>query len=154
MRFLVDENLSPQFAELLDTAGHDAVHVRDLGLTSASDAVILETARREGRIIVSADTDFAALLAHGHFQKPSVVLFRRQPDRRSSAQARLLLDNLVAVNEDLEIGASSRTTAFGYGACRFCRSRTDGLGAVELAGPDEMVSEWSASSKIDATISS
>lgn len=105
MRFLVDENLSPQFAELLDTAGHDAVHVRDLGRTSASDAVILETGRREGRIIVSADTDFAALLAHGHFQNPSVVLFRRQRDRRSSAQARLLLDNLDADNEDLEIGA-------------------------------------------------
>jgi predicted nuclease of predicted toxin-antitoxin system len=105
VRFLVDENLSPRFAELLGDAGHDSAHVRDLGLTSASDAVILETARRESRTIISADTDFAALLAHGHLQKPSVVLFRRQRDRRSSVQARLLLDNLDAVAEDLEIGA-------------------------------------------------
>lgn len=75
------------------------------GLTSASDAVVLETARRESRIIVSADTDFAALLAHGHLQKPSVVLLRRQRDRHSSAQAQLLLDNLGAVANDLGAGA-------------------------------------------------
>jgi predicted nuclease of predicted toxin-antitoxin system len=105
VRFLVDENLSPQLARLLNEAGHDVVHVRDLGLTSASDAAVLEAARRENRTIVSGDTDFAALLAQAHLQRPSVVLFRRQRDRRAAKQARLLLDNLDAVAEDLEVGA-------------------------------------------------
>jgi predicted nuclease of predicted toxin-antitoxin system len=29
VRFLVDENLSPRFAELLTQEGHDTVHVRE-----------------------------------------------------------------------------------------------------------------------------
>jgi predicted nuclease of predicted toxin-antitoxin system len=40
VRFLVDENLSPQLARLLFVAGHDAVHVRDVGLTSADDEIV------------------------------------------------------------------------------------------------------------------
>lgn len=31
MRFLIDNNLSPALADLLDQAGHDAVHVRTYG---------------------------------------------------------------------------------------------------------------------------
>ena len=37
MRFLLDNNLSPKLAELLRTAGHDVVHVRDIGMGSATD---------------------------------------------------------------------------------------------------------------------
>jgi hypothetical protein len=41
-------------------------------------AIVLETAGRKNRTIVSAGSDFAALLAQGHLQKLSVVLFPRQ----------------------------------------------------------------------------
>jgi predicted nuclease of predicted toxin-antitoxin system len=61
VRFLIDENLSPRVAELLVKAGHEAVHVRDLGATSAPDAEVLELAASQGRVIVSADTDFGML---------------------------------------------------------------------------------------------
>jgi predicted nuclease of predicted toxin-antitoxin system len=40
MRFLIDNALSPMVAEGLSQAGHDAVHVRDLGLQAAPDAEI------------------------------------------------------------------------------------------------------------------
>ncbi|MHB1711261.1 MAG: DUF5615 family PIN-like protein [Acidimicrobiales bacterium] len=35
MKFLLDENLSPLLAEFLNVAGHDALHVRDIGLLTA-----------------------------------------------------------------------------------------------------------------------
>ncbi len=34
MRFLIDNALSPRIAEGLNEAGHDAIHVRDIGLAS------------------------------------------------------------------------------------------------------------------------
>lgn len=63
MRFLIDNNLSPLLADALKAAGHDAVHLRDLGMQAATDHVVLEHTRADDRILVSADTDFGGLLA-------------------------------------------------------------------------------------------
>ena len=53
MRFLLDENVSHRVCPHLKAAGHDAVHVAELGLTSADDQVILGHARDQGRVLVS-----------------------------------------------------------------------------------------------------
>jgi len=44
VRFLVDNQLSPRFAQGLCNAGHDAVHVAALGLASATDETIFALA--------------------------------------------------------------------------------------------------------------
>ena len=105
MKFLVDNNLSPLLAEHLATAGHDAVHVRDYGLQSASDPDVLARARAEGRVLISADTDFGALLAHEKADRPSVLLIRRLVGRRAAEQASIILANLEPVQDDLDAGA-------------------------------------------------
>lgn len=105
MRFLIDSPLSPGLAEALRLRGHDAVHVRDLGLQAAEDREIYRRAAAEGRTIVSADTDFGTLLALTRESKPSVVIFRRSSNRRPDRQIEVLLGNLAAIELALEQGA-------------------------------------------------
>lgn len=105
MTFLLDENQSPVLVDLIGAAGHDVVHARDIGLKSARDSTVLETAAETGRVLISGDTDFGELLAASNASSPSVVLFRRQGQRRAGQIAALLLMNLATVEADLEAGA-------------------------------------------------
>lgn len=105
MRFLIDNNLSPLLVEHLANAGHDAVHLRMYGLQGASDPEVMERARQEHRVLVSADTDFGTLLAFQRATTPSVILLRVGNGRRAAQIAELMLANLSAVQEDLETGA-------------------------------------------------
>lgn len=105
MTLLLDENVSPALSPFLIEGGHDVVHVRDRGLGSATDDVVLALAAAEGHVLVSADTDFGTLLARSGATAPSVVLIRRAVGRRAAEQARLLVDNLPAVQDDLMDGA-------------------------------------------------
>lgn len=46
MKFLIDNALSPELAKLLETANHDAIHVRDRNLEKASDEEIFGPLRQ------------------------------------------------------------------------------------------------------------
>lgn len=105
MKFLVDQNRSPRLPALLCEAGHDAVHTFDLGLERAEDDDLLLLARDEGRVVVTGDTDFGALLALSHERFPSVILFRRSEGRSAVAQASLILEHLDDLADDLAAGS-------------------------------------------------
>lgn len=104
MKFLLDECLSTRLAPLLAADGHDVVHLIDRDLLGATDSMVLEVADGEGRVLVSADTDFGELLAQRRVATPSLVLFRRT-SRSPEDQAAVLLANLPEVAHELGAGA-------------------------------------------------
>jgi predicted nuclease of predicted toxin-antitoxin system len=104
MRLLVDNALSPALADLLRNAGHEAAHVRDIGLHHADDEEIFERAAAEDFILISADTDFGTLLAKRAALKPSLILFRGEGSRTPEALAALMLANLAQLADALNAG--------------------------------------------------
>lgn len=110
MKLLVDENLSARVASTLRDAGHDAVHVTAVGLANTDDDVILRSAADTGRIIVTADADFGALLALRRDRRPSVLMLRSWDRLDPDQQAELILATLARVGNDLDDGAVASVT--------------------------------------------
>ena len=104
MRFLVDEAIQQRVAVLLTEAGHDAVHLSDLDLLGATDDQVLASASDGGRTLITADTDFGALLAVTGSAGPSVLLLRR-PGRHASQRADAILGAVESARVHLQGGA-------------------------------------------------
>ncbi|HVS11391.1 MAG TPA: DUF5615 family PIN-like protein [Planctomycetota bacterium] len=104
MRILADQGISPRIVSALVEAGHDAVHVRDLGMSRAPDSLLVARADEESRIILTEDTDFGGLLVPAGRSRPSVILFRNRTGR-ASVRIRLLVEWLPLVDSDLKEGA-------------------------------------------------
>jgi len=61
MRFCVDQNLPEVLADWLAANGHEAEHIKRLGLAEAPDKIIKAHAASQGAVLISKDADFAAL---------------------------------------------------------------------------------------------
>ena len=80
MRFLADENFPKPIVEALRAEGHDVLWARtDLG--GAKDAVLLDLAESEARIMLTLDKDFwqIAVQRRRPLDQSGVVLFRVHP---------------------------------------------------------------------------
>ncbi|HZD41001.1 MAG TPA: DUF5615 family PIN-like protein [Terriglobales bacterium] len=58
MKLLFDQNLSYKLADRLADLFPDSTHVREVSLQEADDAVVWESAKQHGFVIVSKDSDF------------------------------------------------------------------------------------------------
>jgi predicted nuclease of predicted toxin-antitoxin system len=78
VKFVVDMNLSPEWCGVLAAEGWDTVHWSQVGSPSADDHTVLESAKSSGRILLTHDLDFGAILAATKTVAPSVVQIRVQ----------------------------------------------------------------------------
>ena len=59
MKFLIDNQLPTTLAKYLESKGHEARHVLDVGLAAAKDSEISRHAAEHGLVIVTKDEDFS-----------------------------------------------------------------------------------------------
>lgn len=78
MNLLLDMNLPPALSDLLSSHGHDVVHWSEVGDYRAPDVAILTWARAHGRVLVTHDLDFGAMLTDTEAVGPSVIQIRVQ----------------------------------------------------------------------------
>ena len=96
----VDRRVEP----LLSAQGHDTVHVGDLGMARAPDMEVMARALADGRVVVTHDSDFAAILARSGADRPSVVRVR-MPTATPAEVATAVGSAIAAAAEDLATGA-------------------------------------------------
>ncbi len=74
-------------------------------MQTCSDEEIFDFAQKDGRIIVSADTDFGTIIALRNERFPSIIIFRRTQNRKPAEQANLLISNMEQIKDSLIKGS-------------------------------------------------
>ena len=105
MRFLLDMNLPPAIAEWLQSKGHDAVHIREIGLGHLPDREVFARAAEEGWIVVTFDLDFGEIAGLAGATGATVLLLRLRLAHQDYLRQRLQAA-IVEAAETLEAGAT------------------------------------------------
>ncbi len=103
MRWLLDQGLPRGTVSLLASVAQDAIHVGDIGFSSATDAEILREAAKQSRVVVTLDADFHSLLATNSATKPSVIRIRKEGCKAPEA-AKLIMLAAERFRVELESG--------------------------------------------------
>ena len=103
VKLLLDENLSPAVAVTLCGDGVDAAHIRDRGLTGATDPEVLARAYDEDRILVTANVaDFHALAKAADLH--AGIVYVEDGDLMRDEQADLMRRVVAALQVEFESG--------------------------------------------------
>lgn len=98
-RILLDENLSPSVAAIMQAAGHDVLTIQGAGLLSAPDREILSLAATQERVLVTGDLrDFNRLVMEWNIAArafPGVVLVALKNPVSPSALARRMEQHIT-----------------------------------------------------------
>jgi predicted nuclease of predicted toxin-antitoxin system len=74
VKIKLDENIGRRGVELLKTAGHDVMTVRDQNLQGSPDEVIFKVCADEKRVLITLDHDFGQVLRFPPEQSAGVVI--------------------------------------------------------------------------------
>ena len=104
MKLIVDMNLSPRWAVLLNSLDIQSVHWSVIGRASAPDSEIMAYAAENDCVVLTHDLDFGAILAATHGKKPSVVQIRAEDVSPAVIGSRVVAA-LRQMESELEEGA-------------------------------------------------
>jgi len=104
MKFLLDMNLPPRWAQFLSDHGFKCVHWSNVGEYTAKDSVIMTYAREHGYTVFTNDFDFGALLAATRGTGPSVIQIRTL-NVLPEAIGDLVLNAIARFKKELQQGA-------------------------------------------------
>ena len=104
MRLPLDMNLPPAMASWLRSEGHDAVHLRELGLSTLPDRDVFTKAAADGRVVVTFDLDFGDIASAAIGTGSGVVLLRLRSPRQAHLRERVRIA-LTLTETALEAGA-------------------------------------------------
>lgn len=96
MRLLADESCDFSVVRALRTAGHDVLAVAELS-PGSDDALILDLALREQRVLLTEDKDFGQLV-FANVQPSGGVIFIRYPANARKTLPKVVV-NLIAEAE-------------------------------------------------------
>jgi len=104
MKFLVDMNLSPGWIDFLAGSGFQAVHWSTIGRGDEPDAHVMHWAARHEHVVLTADLDFAAILAATQRRQPSVIQIRADVPTPAAVGAAVLAA-IRQASDELQRGA-------------------------------------------------
>jgi len=99
---LADENIHPVVTETLLGLGKDVLTVRDAGLGGRSDEEVIHLAEKQGRVVLTHDSDFGRLALQSGLRCPGIVYLR--PGHRDPSVATQSLQAIEETVGDLEPG--------------------------------------------------
>jgi len=103
MKFLADQDVYAITIVFLSGLGHDVVRAAQLGLAQAEDAELLRVAHEQGRIFVTRDRDFGALVfVQG--SGPGVIYLRMLPSTQNAVHAEF--ERVLTLYSEQELQAS------------------------------------------------
>ena len=76
MKIKLDENMPDDAAAILKGAGHDTSTVLVQGLGGKSDSEIAASCKKQNRVLITLDADFANLSAYPPEDYPGIIVFR------------------------------------------------------------------------------
>jgi predicted nuclease of predicted toxin-antitoxin system len=103
VKFLADQDVYALSVRFLRGLGHDVVTAAEIGLSRASDTVLLARARQEGRIFVTRDKDFGGLVFVEHLGK-GVILLRISPSTLEGTHEEL--SRVLRTYSEVQLGSA------------------------------------------------
>jgi len=81
MRIKLDENLPEALADLLRLAKHDVATAHEENLSGAKDPIVTAAVKREARLFMTFDLEFADVRKYPPGSHSGIVVFRLQDQR-------------------------------------------------------------------------